>query len=301
MSSLNIRKQRFNNLVDYYNVTKLEEMIGFWIIPENLLNDLRRSMGTYIAKSLHFEYTEDEDKFLERLETRREDRVNVTPNGAVVPKKEYCIEYNAYIKAYSDIIRELVKNNPGYLSKVRMTPNVRIKFANELEDNYGRPQNTSFPHTDAWLEGPWGIICHIPVFGDNDKNYLRFYKVKNESNFSDDLLVTAENFESMQWTLDYYEPIAKKPIKNCINFCDYALLHETVRLENAKTRISMDFTLYFGDYDVLPSRQPEYLSKIPRIGEDTFVRISSSEKENFKERKNALYHYSYGTIDYISI
>ena len=149
MNSLNFRKQRFNNLVEYYGVQKFDELVGYWVIPNNLLNDLRRTIGVYIAKSLHFEYTENEDIFLERLESRREDRLNVTPNGAVVPKKEFTVEYNAYIKAYSDIVRELVKNNPNYLNKVRMTPNVRIKFAEEFEDNHNRPQNTSYPHTDS--------------------------------------------------------------------------------------------------------------------------------------------------------
>ena len=159
MNSIPERKKRFEQLEKQWQVTSMGTLLANWPIPENLLTEYRRSVGIYISKALHFEYTENEDIFLERLESRREDRLNVTPNGAVVPKKEFTVEYNAYIKAYSDIVRELVKNNPNYLNKVRMTPNVRIKFAEEFEDNHNRPQNTSYPHTDAWLEGPWELFA----------------------------------------------------------------------------------------------------------------------------------------------
>ena len=29
-----------------------------------------------------------------------------------------------------------------------------------------RVLNTSLPHSDAWSDGPWGMNCFIPLFGD---------------------------------------------------------------------------------------------------------------------------------------
>ena len=69
------------------------------------------------------------------------------------------------------------------LKLFRITPNIRIKFGKELKDNLNRKLSTSYPHSDAWLEGPWGMNCFIPLFGDTKKNNLRYHVPK--SKFSD--------------------------------------------------------------------------------------------------------------------
>ena len=99
----------------------------------------------------------------------------------------------------------LIEDKPEYLKKFRLTPNIRIKYSQELEDNVGRGLDTALPHSDAWVEGPWGMNCHMPIFGDADNNYLHFYKLKDESKFNDNFLETSAEYTDMQWTVDYYE------------------------------------------------------------------------------------------------
>ena len=53
-----------------------------------------------------------------------------------------------------------------------MTPNIRVKFGSELKDNINRGLNTSHPHSDAWVEGPWGMNCFFPIIGDYKRNNL---------------------------------------------------------------------------------------------------------------------------------
>ena len=88
----------------------------------------------------------------------------------------------------------------------RFTPNVRIKYAKELEDNVGRALSTSYAHSDAWVEGPWGYNCYFPLLGDSKNNNLLFYEpIKKE--FDEKMMQASPSYESMQWVLKHYKKI----------------------------------------------------------------------------------------------
>lgn len=275
-----------------WNTDLINHLYAQWKVPTADFEELQRCIGVYISKALHFDYTPDESEFMTRLESRRHDRINVTPNGGVVPKKEFALEYNAYLKSWCGIVSKLTKNSPAFLKKFRLTPNIRIKYGLELEDNVGRGLDTALPHSDAWVEGPWGMNCHIPIFGDTNNNYLHFFKLKDESKFEDKFLDTSEVYTNMQWVLDYYEDDTIIPAKGCISISDYALLHGTKRNPNCKSRVSIDTTIFAGEHDVHPDRKGEYLDKIPKIGEDLFVSCERSERENYSEKKTVFSHYT---------
>ena len=75
----------------------------------------------------------------------------------------------------------MIKKDKKLLSIFRITPNIRVKYGKELEDNIGRPLNTAVPHSDAWLEGPWGLNCYFPILGDCENNTLVYYQPKKVS------------------------------------------------------------------------------------------------------------------------
>ena len=85
----------------------------------------------------------------------RKNRTNITPNGAVVPKREFHLEYNLVLRSWVALIKQITSNNTKLLKLFRVTPNIRIKFGKELIDNKRRGLSTSNPHSDAWVEGPW--------------------------------------------------------------------------------------------------------------------------------------------------
>ena len=126
---------------------------------------------------------------------------------------------------------------------VRLTPNLRIKFGEEIKENIGRPSDTANIHSDAWLEGPWGLNCHIPLFGDTSKNFLSFYEYKDEDKFNDNFLNLSPSYKEMKWVLPFYKKSKFIPKKNFLNISDYALLHKTCRKKNSGTRISIDTTI----------------------------------------------------------
>ena len=301
MSSLQYRKDRMTTMANQWGASKVNELFIHKKIPEALYDELRRSIGMYIAKALHFDYSEDEDVFIQRLNDSRHDRTNVTPNGGVVPKKEYALEYNMFIRSWCNIVKEFIKDDPSYLKKFRLTPNIRIKYAEELEDNVGRGLDTAWPHSDAWVEGPWGMNCHLPIFGDTKNNYLHFYKLKDESAFEDFFLDTSEVYTNMQWVVDFYEDDTIVPERGYINVSDYALLHKTKRNPGAGTRVSIDTTIFAGDHDVHPDRKTEYLDTIPNIGEELFIACLRSEVDEVSDKKTVFSHYTSGSLKHITL
>ena len=301
MSSLQYRKDRMTTMANQWGASKVNELFIHKKIPDALYDELRRSIGMYIAKALHFDYSEDEDVFIQRLNDNRHDRTNVTPNGGVVPKKEYALEYNMFIRSWCNIVKEFIKDDPSYLKKFRLTPNIRIKYAEELEDNVGRGLDTAWPHSDAWVEGPWGMNCHLPIFGDTKNNYLHFYKLKDESAFEDFFLDTSEVYTNMQWVVDFYEDDTLVPERGYINVSDYALLHKTKRNPGAGTRVSIDTTIFAGDHDVHPDRKTEYLDTIPNIGEELFIACLRSEVDEISDKKTVFSHYTSGSLKHITL
>ena len=301
MSSLQYRKDRMTTMANQWGASKVNELFIHKKSPETLYNELCRSIGIYISKALHFDYTENEEVFIQRLNDSRHDRTNVTPNGGVVPKKEYALEYNLFIRSWCNIVKEFIKDDPSYLKKFRLTPNIRIKYAEELEDNVGRGLDTAWPHSDAWVEGPWGMNCHLPIFGDTKNNYLHFYKLKDESAFEDFFLDTSEVYTNMQWVVDFYKDDTIVPERGYINVSDYALLHKTKRNPGAGTRVSIDTTIFAGDHDVHPDRKTEYLDTIPNIGEELFIACLRSEVDEVSDKKTVFSHYTSGSLKHITL
>jgi hypothetical protein len=206
-----------------------------------------------------------------------------------------------FIRSWCNIVKEFIKDDPSYLKKFRLTPNIRIKYAEELEDNVGRGLDTAWPHSDGWVEGPWGMNCHLPIFGDTNNNYLHFYKLKDESKFEDFFLDTSEVYTKMQWVVDFYEDDTIVPERGYINVSDYALLHKTKRNPGAGTRVSIDTTIFAGDHDVHPDRKTEYLDTIPNIGEELFIACLRSEVDEISDKKTVFSHYTSGSLKHITL
>ena len=297
-SSYPYRVERFKKMKDSWDLDSIHDLMLYYNPTEKELSDLRFVVMLYISKALYFEFTFDESEFIKRLDESRSVRDNVTPNGGVVPKKEYQLEYNMVLRSWSKIVDNMIGRDKNLLRKFRITPNIRIKFGKELEENLERPLTTSWPHSDAWVEGPWGMNCYTPLLGDIENNNLIFWTPKDVDNFNDDALNTASTYEEMQWVLDEYElDKSIKQIKGKVHISDYALVHATNREENCGTRVSIDTTVFVGDYNVHKDRDIEYLNDVKIIGEEVFVSTNRSTlDENIVEKQTTFSHYTTGTL-----
>ncbi len=297
-SSYPYRVERFKKMKDSWDLDSIHDLMLYYNPTEKELNNLRFAVMLYVSKAMNFNFTFDESEFIKRVNESRNFRVNITPNGGVVPKKEYQLEYNMVLRSWSMLVKNMINNDIGLLKKFRMTPNIRIKFGVELRENVDRPLTTSWPHSDAWVEGPWGMNCYVPLLGDVENNNLIFWIPKDINNFNDDALNTASTYEEMQWVLDEYKlDETIKPIKGKIHISDYALVHATDRKENCGTRISIDTTVFVGDHDVHKDRNIEYLDNVEIIGEDLFISTNRSVKDKVMVNKKSTFsHYTTGAL-----
>ena len=290
--SLDIRKKRINHLVEIWNMEQQHDLMARYEIQKTIYEEFLMHVKMYISKALDFNYVSDDDEFIKLVDKKRGYRKNVTPNGAVVPKREFQLEYNLVMRTWSEILKKIInKNNQSIL--VRFTPNIRIKFAKELDDNINRELNTSKPHSDAWVEGPWGLNCYLPLFGDTKNNTLKYYE---PIEFKEEFMERASTYEKMKWVLDYYKEMDYVPEKGYVYLSDYALIHNTERKQNAGTRISIDTTIWQGDYEPIEDRKKEYSSTIPNTGVDEFIDAGQYQDKKYAEKKSLYSHYTSATM-----
>ena len=195
--SLKYRKDRINKITKSWNLDKDHDLIANLKLDKNKFNDFKLKIKLYLSKALDISFEENDDLFVKKIDKKRNYRKNITPNGAVVPKREYQLEYNLLLREWGDIIRDMVSQDKKLLSIFRITPNIRIKFGRELKDNIGRGLSTSLPHSDAWVEGPWGMNCFFPILGDTKRNNLVFYEPK-KGLFNENMLVSSKSYKEMQ-------------------------------------------------------------------------------------------------------
>ena len=161
--SLDYRIKRVDTMVKSWGLERDHDLIASLPLNKNTFDEFKVKIKLYVSKALNFEYENNDDLFMKKVNEARSNRKNVTPNGAVVPKREFQLEYNMVLRDWAKIIKGMVKRDEKLLSIFRFTPNVRIKYAKELEDNVGRALSTSYAHSDAWVEGPWGLQLLLPA------------------------------------------------------------------------------------------------------------------------------------------
>lgn len=292
------RIERMNLLERQWSLFRLHEMMVAYQISNTSWQELRSSVLQFVSRALKLPKSLDFDEEVSGLQELQVDLSNVTPNGAVVPKREYLLEYNLVLRAWTRVCREMINPQPDLLSRFRVTPNIRIKFSKEQSSNEGRPLNTSLLHSDAWVEGPWGMNCFVPIAGDTSKNTLEFWETDR---FEDTFLQMSPSYNDMSWVKNHYVPIASLvPQQGLVHLSDYSLLHKTIMRPSSGARISIDTTIHVGNHN-LPVRSDEYLDSIPNIGQDTIVTIARSERDAPVANSSAFQHYTSGSLRLVDL
>ncbi len=290
--NLKIRTDRINLITKKWKLKKLHPLITSYKMDEDFFEEFKFNLKLYISKALKIKFENNDKLFIQNINKARNNRTNITPNGAVVPKREYHLEYNLVLRSWCELIKRITKNDPKLLKLFRITPNIRIKYGTELKDNLNRGLSTSLPHSDAWVEGPWGMNCFIPFIGDIKNNNLKFYEPK-KNKFDSKFMSISSTYKKMQWVMNSYKPIKNfYPKKGFVNISDYAAIHNTNRQKNCGTRISIDTTIFVGNYQPHKDRIKEYTKKIPNIGLNEFVDSGQYESSKFAKKISTFSHYT---------
>ena len=117
--SLEYRKNRITELAEAWKMEKVNDYYVAKKINEKHLNDLKHSVKLVVSKALDIKFS-DEEEFMFQVQKNKSNRTNITPNGAVVPKREYQLEYNLFIRAWCELIRGLSKDKPNLSCSARL-------------------------------------------------------------------------------------------------------------------------------------------------------------------------------------
>ena len=110
MSSLKYRKERVKKIIRYWNFRKCHDLMASFKPKKKEFDAFKNYIKIYISKSLDIDYFQDDTEFLKSLEKGRKNRTNVTPNGGIVPKREFHLEYNLVLREWANLVRNFTKN-----------------------------------------------------------------------------------------------------------------------------------------------------------------------------------------------
>ena len=113
--SLDYRIKRVDTMVKSWGLDRDHDLIASLPLNKNTFDEFKVKIKLYVSKALNFEYENNDDLFMKKVNEARSNRKNVTPNGAVVPKREFQLEYNMVLRDWAKIIKGMVKHMMNHL------------------------------------------------------------------------------------------------------------------------------------------------------------------------------------------
>jgi len=296
-SPYRIRVERFKNFVDRTNLTPISDLIATHRISEKKFSSLKASLLSYFRKVTN-QHSIEESNFesSEVFNTK-----NITPNGALVPKSEYEVEYNEALSAYYSIISDIFEDK-SLFCKLHFPVNFRLKTGIPDPRNENRGLNTAIPHSDAWVgEESDGFNFYLPVLGDISRNRLRYYEIEEAELFGEDWLSPVASYNDHLEVIKQYRPndsIIPKP--GFLYISDFSIIHQTFLDTGAGNRISCDSGYWITDriteVQDHEDRRNEYIFSIPQIPETHWVDCLVSENSPHGSKPSHFSHYTKSSI-----
>ena len=101
-------------------MTRIHPLITTYKIPNDFFENFKTYIKLYISKALKIEFDKNDKLFVKSIDRARKNRTNITPNGAVVPKREFQLEYNLILRSWCELFRQIAVNNPRLLKLFRI-------------------------------------------------------------------------------------------------------------------------------------------------------------------------------------
>ena len=105
--SLKIRHQRINLLTKKWKLRRINPLIASYKIKNEFFEEFKFNIKLYISKALKIKFDLDDQKFIKNIDKARNSRLNITPNGAIVPKREFHLEYNLVLRSWCELVRQM--------------------------------------------------------------------------------------------------------------------------------------------------------------------------------------------------
>ena len=207
-------------------------------IEQSHLASIRFAVAAYLSECIGCARPIlDEGELLSELRARKDSAVNITPNGLVVPKRDFVMPFNAMQKAVALAFRSFGVNDLVESIHIPISLRIADGMVNQARDV--RPYATNKMHSDVWAGEPLdAVVVHIPLFGDAENVGVEFCEMDRQKEMqlmrvlSDYTEGAAEAGE-----LKRYDAVMKL---GHAYFADARLLHGTLR-RAPNLRVSIDF------------------------------------------------------------
>jgi hypothetical protein len=228
----------FKQLVASLNHSRVWRLLIEQPIGQSHLASIRLAVATYISECLGSSCPIlDEAELLSEVRARKDSAVNITPNGLVVPKRDFIMPFNAMQKSVAVFFSSLGIND--LVESIHIPISLRIADGAVNEARDARPYATNKMHSDVWAGEPLdAVVVHIPLFGDAENVGVEFSEMDRGMDMQlmrvlpDYTAGTAE-----AGSLNAYDAVMKL---GHAYFADARLLHGTLR-RAPNLRISIDF------------------------------------------------------------
>jgi hypothetical protein len=272
-------------------------LIKTFKIDDKIRNKFIDSIKKYLLKSAKMKFKKkiSEKKIIDIYDKNQNKFNFITPNGAIVPKKETQKEFNEITKNFIKILK-LTKLD-RQIERLHIPLNVRIKYKKVPKFFLKRNKATEKPHSDSWAgENSDCVNLHIPLFGDIQNNRMIFF---TPNKFQEKWLKPLSNFSQGEKILKNYKKINLKLKKQTIILSDFATLHQTIRKKNCGSRISIDTTFVLKrtekNGNIHKDRLKEYLGyqKFSGLGTKLFYQFKDSINDDVNSLPNKKFkHFS---------
>ncbi len=144
---------------------------------------------------------------------------NLTPNGALYPKRELMFLYNQLVIEIRDFLGADFFNEFALIA----APTVRLKTSIVPEWVQARSTYTGIPHSDAWVGHHGDGVISLIALGDSERIGVEFYEPINPS---DKYLSNLGTFSEGESTYESKRLLASMDTERVFVF-DHAILHGT--------------------------------------------------------------------------
>jgi hypothetical protein len=271
--------QLFNQLLDRFPESKKWRLLMAEALSPERFAQVRFAAATYISACLGSKKTiTDETELLDAIERLRGTMPNITPNGLLMPKREFVLEFNLLHKSIAGIFKDFQIDE--MIETMHVPVNLRIAQGTPKAAVDSRAYATNKMHSDVWAGEPLdAVIVHLPLFGDAENIGIDFCEMTaaKEQQF---MRILKDYDEGKELFEDMKRYDCTMKLGN-IYFADARLLHATMR-KKPGLRVSLDFRFRMrseGPYraaadEILKAgRQPNYFSfpDFCRIGSDDMM------------------------------
>ena len=288
MSLVEKRRNVYSNL-EGYNNSSFPGLVYFY---DSNLEMLGRSISQYLEKSLEAFYGEkfsiESVEDLEALTPKILDLPNVTPNGAILPKRETARFLN---KAQVEVMRLLDSHGIASHIEKMMCIHVMIKAPDESSMTRERPYYTGKIHSDAWVGHHGDAIFMAGVIGDIEGSTVEYFEPVNPDK---DFLTIAKDFNEAHRRYKEKRYIGKMETSKLVAM-DHACLHRTKFEKGAKPRVSINFGVLMksnfsheNSVDIIDRFEKSYftIDQLRKIGSDLTFFVEETLEDCAKKFKN---------------